>query len=41
MNVKNILKIYKEILSLIEPTCDVLFLIKPKINIKAFDSGEE
>ena len=33
-------KDYKEILSLIEPTCDVLFLIKPKINIKAFDSGE-
>ena len=34
-------KDYKEILSLIEPTADVLFLIKPKINIKAFESCEE
>lgn len=30
-----------EIISLIEPTCDILFLIKPKINIKAFESIEE
>jgi RNA-splicing ligase RtcB len=34
-------KDYKEILSLIEPTADVLFLIKPKINIKAFESCED
>jgi RNA-splicing ligase RtcB len=34
-------KDYKEILTLIEPTADVLFLIKPKINIKAFESCEE
>jgi hypothetical protein len=31
----------EEILTLIEPTADVLFLIKPKINIKAFESCEE
>jgi RNA-splicing ligase RtcB len=34
-------KDHKEILTLIEPTADVLFLIKPKINIKAFESCEE
>lgn len=30
-----------EILELIKPTCDVLFMVKPKINIKAFESIEE
>ena len=30
-----------EILELIKPTCDVLFMVKPKINIKAMDSTEE
>ena len=27
-----------EIMRLIEPTAEILFLVKPKINIKAFDS---
>ena len=30
-----------EILELIKPTCDVLFMVKPKINIKATESCEE
>lgn len=30
-----------EILELIKPTCDVLFMVKPKINIKAMESCEE
>lgn len=29
-----------EIMRLIEPTAEILFLVKPKINIKAFDSCE-
>ena len=30
-----------EILELIKPTCDVLFMVKPKINIKAKEACEE
>lgn len=30
-----------EILELIKPTCDVLFMVKPKINIKAMDSVDD
>lgn len=29
----------EEIVKLIEPTCDILYFMKPKINIKATDSG--